>query len=165
MMLVVRNVELRLISPDDAHRLAAFHERLSAETIRRRYFTPHPVLSPDEIHRFTHVDGEERLAVVAVLDDEIVGVGRYESLPGTGDAEVAFVVRDDVQGQGIGTRLVERIRDEAAAHGKRRLVAETLPENTAMRRAFRHLGPEVTQVFRGGVVEVVIPLNTALPSA
>jgi len=85
-------------------------------------------------------------------------VGRYESLPGTDDVEAAFVVRDDFQHHGIGTRLVEAIAAEAARHGKRRLVAETLPENRPMLRAFHHL-PGMVERYGEGVVDVTIPLQ------
>ena len=155
-----RVVDVRPIRPDDADRLAGFHARLSPESVRRRYFTAHPVLSPTELHHFTHVDGDTRLALVAVLDDAIVGVGRYESIPETGTVEVAFVVRDDLQGLGLGCRLVELVAAAAAAHGKTELLAETLPENQAMRRALHHAG-RPTSTFRDGVVEVRVPIGTA----
>jgi GNAT superfamily N-acetyltransferase len=92
-----------------------------------------------------------------VLDGAIVGVGRYESIPGTGTVEVAFVVRDDLQGLGLGRALVELIAEAAAAHGKTELLAETLPENQPMRRALHHAGT-VTSTFRDGLVEVRVPL-------
>lgn len=47
---------LRPIQPKDAERLVAFHNRLSAETIRYRFFAPHPTLSPAEVEDFTQVD-------------------------------------------------------------------------------------------------------------
>ncbi len=153
-----RRVEVRPITPDDGDRLAAFHAKLSPESVRRRYFTAHPVLTPAELHHFTHVDGHTRLALVAVCEDEIVGVGRYESLPESDTVEVAFLIRDDFQGAGLGGSLVQCIGAEAAAHGKRLLVAETLPENQAMRRAMHHAGP-VVNVFRDGIVEVTVPIG------
>ncbi|MCU1486719.1 MAG: acyl-CoA synthetase forming [Actinomycetia bacterium] len=158
-----RMVDVRPIRPDDAQRLAELHARLSPESVRRRYFTAHPVLSPTELHRFTHVDGDTRLALVAILDDAIVGVGRYESIPDTGTVEVAFVVRDDLQGLGLGCRLVELVAAAAAAHGKTELLAETLPENQAMRRALHHAG-RTTSTFRDGVVEVRVPIGVVTGS-
>jgi len=152
-----RSVAVRPIQADDGERLNAFHAHLSPESIRRRFFTAHPQLSADELHRFTHVDGDTRVALVAVDGDEIVGVGRYESLPGTTTVEVAFVVRDDVQHLGLGGHLVELIAAAAAGHGKTLLVAETLPENQAMRRAMRHAGSGAS-TFADGVVEMAVPI-------
>jgi GNAT superfamily N-acetyltransferase len=154
----LRRVRMRPIRPDDEERLADFHAHLSPETIRRRFFNAHPALSPKELDRFTHVDGDLRLAVVAVEDDEIIGVGRYESVPGTDDVEAAFVVRDDHQGRGLGTELVRHIAEEAARHGKRRLLAQTLLDNRPMLRAFGHL-PGMTRRMVDGIWEVVVPLR------
>lgn len=158
-----RDVRVRPIRPDDGDRLVEFHSRLSPETVRRRYFTAHPILSADELHRYTHVDGHTRLAFVAVIDEgggeAIVGVGRYESMPEAEVAEVAFVVRDDLQGLGLGGHLVELIARAAARHGKTRVIAETLPENQAMRRAMRRAGPDPVSVFRDGIVEVTVAVS------
>jgi GNAT superfamily N-acetyltransferase len=74
------------------------------------------------------------------------------------DAECAFVVRDDYQGHGLGTALVQTIMEEARQHGKRRLVAETLPDNTSMIHAFRRAAPDAVMAYADGVVEVTIPL-------
>jgi GNAT superfamily N-acetyltransferase len=153
-----RAVVIRPIRADDADRLAAFHARLSPETVRRRYFTAHPRLSPDELHRFTNVDGDTRLALVAVDGDDLVGVGRYETLADGTSVEVAFVVRDDFQHLGLGGHLVEAVAAAAVRHGKERLVAETLPENRAMRLAMRHAG-RTTSRFADGLVEIVVPLR------
>lgn len=152
-----RTVAIRPIRADDEDRLTAFHHHLSPETVRRRFFTAHPELTAAELHRFTHVDGDRRLALIALAEDEIVGVGRYETLGDTDEVEVAFVVRDDHQGVGLGTALLERVAAAAVRHGKRRLRAETLPENTAMRHTLRHLS-DVAQVVRDGTVEITAPL-------
>jgi hypothetical protein len=49
-------VAIRPMAPEDAAALVRFHERLSDDTTRRRFFTPHPSLSERELARFTHVD-------------------------------------------------------------------------------------------------------------
>ena len=154
-----RSIELRPIRPDDQERLEVFHSKLSPETIRKRYFTPHPHLTPTELHRFTNVDGAERLAIIALCDDELVGVGRYESLPGTDDVEGAWVVRDDFHGLGVGRILASEVVEAAREHGKRRLFAETLAENIPMRRVLLKLGLPHTQRFRDGIIELVLMLD------
>lgn len=58
---------------------------------------------------FTHVDYVDRMALVAVLGEELVAVARYEREPGTDRAEVAFVVEDVHQGRGIATVLLEHL--------------------------------------------------------
>ena len=153
-----RVVAVRSIQPDDGDRLSTFHHRLSAETVRRRFFNAHPQLTARELHHFTHVDGDRRLALVAMWNDEIVGVGRYEATDDPDEVEVAFVVRDDFQGVGLGSRLLELIRLAAIVHGKRRLCADVLPENQAMRRTFRHLGPELVEAYDAGIITISCPL-------
>ncbi|HEX8803521.1 MAG TPA: GNAT family N-acetyltransferase [Acidimicrobiales bacterium] len=151
-------VTVRPMHDDDGGRLVAFHAHLSTESQRLRFFTAHPRLSDEEVDRFTHVDGHARVALVAERDGEIVAVGRYDRLDGGEAAEVAFVVRDDLQGRGLCGVLLDRLADLARAEGIVRLVADTLPENTRMIHAFRRAGPDVSIHMVDGVVEVVVPL-------
>jgi GNAT superfamily N-acetyltransferase len=152
-------VRLRPISPDDSDRLIAFHEKLSPETQRLRFFGPHPHLSVPEVQRFVRVDGDRRVAVVAERDDEIVAVARYDLLGDTGEAEAAFVVRDDLQGLGLGTLLLAELAARARANGVTSLVALTLPENRRMQRVLHGYSPNVTSAFVDGVVRFEIALN------
>ena len=102
-------VRIRAITEEDADRLVAFHERLSPESRRLRFFSVHPHLLPSELQRFVAVDGRRRVALVAILDDEIVGVARFDRVAGTDRAEVALVVQDEFQGLGLGTALLEHL--------------------------------------------------------
>ncbi|HTZ08599.1 MAG TPA: GNAT family N-acetyltransferase, partial [Acidimicrobiales bacterium] len=131
---------LRPITPDDADALRAFHARLSQETIVLRFFGPHPRLSDTEVARFTHVDGTDRVALVAERGGELVAVARYDRSPGSDEAEVAFVVDDRFQGRGLGTILLEHLAAAARPRGVRRFVADTLSENHRMLRVFRDAG-------------------------
>jgi GNAT superfamily N-acetyltransferase len=134
------SARVRAIGPDDAVALRAFHSRLSPESIVLRFFGPHPRLSNAEVERFTHVDGVDRVALVAERAGEIVAVARYDRAPGTDQAEVAFVVDDAFQGQGLGTILLQSLAETARAYGVRWLVADTLSENFRMLNVFRHAG-------------------------
>jgi GNAT superfamily N-acetyltransferase len=153
-------VHLRPIRPDDEARLTAFHERLSPASQQLRFFSVHPHLQPAEVRRFVNVDGTRRVAVVAIRDDDIVAVARFDRVAGTTDAEAAFVVQDDLQGRGLGTALLEHLAQRAREKGVTRLVAQTLPENTRMLRVFRHFRPDMTVAYAGGVIEVTIPLES-----
>src|SRR5512133_1167574 len=93
---------LRPIQPKDAERLVAFHNRLSAETIRYRFFAPHPTLSPAEVEDFTQVDHDQRVALVAVLGEDLVAVGRYDRIPGTDVAEGGVCCRRRPAGSRVG---------------------------------------------------------------
>lgn len=62
-------VVFRPMRAEDAPWLNRFHERLSRETTRLRFFNLHPHLTPRELERFTHVDHRDREAIVAWCDD------------------------------------------------------------------------------------------------
>ena len=147
-------VHVRPIRPDDADRLRSLHNRLSAETIYLRFFSPIPTLSESMVHRFTNVDYTDRLALVAQLGDEVIGVARYDRLAGTAQAEVAFVVDDAHQGRGLGTLLLEHLAAAARDNGITEFVAETLPGNNRMLRVFRDAGFGDERKLSDGVVRV-----------
>src|ERR1700681_4126433 len=128
---------VRPICPPDGTALRALHARLSRETIMLRFFGPHPRLSDAEVERFTHVDGVDRVALVAERAGEIVAVARYDREPGSDEAEVAFVVEDAFQGRGLATILLEHLASAARSFGIRRFVADTLSENFRMLGVFR----------------------------
>ncbi len=146
-----RPVRLRPIRADDAERLATFHQALSDETVYFRFFTPYPTLTARDIARFTQVDHSDRVAFVATIGAELVGVGRYDRINPT-EAEVAFVVRDDHQGRGLGSVLLEHLAAAARERGVQRFVAEVLPQNRRMLATFREAGYTTNAHIEDGVV-------------
>ena len=137
---------LRPIRSDDGERLVAFHSHLSARSTYLRFFTFHPTLTPNEVERFTHVDYENRLALVVEGGEEgkFIAVGRFDRHVGTADAEVAFVVADEYQHHGIGSLLLDELAQAARARGIETFLADTLSENRTMLGVFLHSGFEVT---------------------
>lgn len=157
-------IRIRPIRPDDGPRLVDFHEHLSDQSVFRRYFRLHPHLSAGEVEHLTHVDLRDRLALVAEHDGALVGVGRYERLPGTDEAEVAFVVADRYQHRGIGSELLARVAAAARARGIRALSAETQADNRAMIDVFLHAGFPYTSEIHWGTVSVRFTIDDAAPS-
>ena len=154
-----REIRVRPISASDGAALVRFHEGLSDETTRLRFFVLHPQLASTEVVYFTHVDHHDREALLAFAGDDIVGVGRYDRVPRTSDAEVAFVVADGWQGSGIGTHLLEQLVRRARAEGVMRFLADTLAENYRMRAVFLASGLVVSSETRSAVVQVVLDLR------
>jgi RimJ/RimL family protein N-acetyltransferase len=152
-------VRLHAMRGDDADALLRFHHQLSPETTFLRFFSVHPGLSSQELDRFTHVDHRDREAIVATVDEEIVGVARFDRLPGSGDAEAAFVIADVWQGEGLGTALFHRLAARARELGVERFTAEVLPHNRRMLNLFHHSGLPVTARLRDGTVHVVLDLG------
>ncbi|MCF8606262.1 GNAT family N-acetyltransferase [Gordonia sp. HY442] len=150
-------VHLRPIMPSDADALVEFHNGLSERTRYLRYFGPTPTLPPREVVRMTTVDYRNRVALLAMLGDEIVAMGLYEGLAADDkpeSAEVAFVVADHHQGRGLGPILLEHLAGVAAENGFTRFEAEVLSENPNMVAVFRDAGYQVSRAFDGSTVHV-----------
>jgi GNAT superfamily N-acetyltransferase len=152
-------VHVRPIRPADAPRLVAFHSALSPASVYLRFFSYHPVLTAREVERFTQVDYVERLALVVEAAGRLVAIGRYDRLAGTDEAEVAFIVDDDYQQQGIGTLLADDLARAARRQGVSEFVADTLAENSGMLEMFRRVGFPMTTSFQDGVVKVRLSIE------
>jgi RimJ/RimL family protein N-acetyltransferase len=152
-------VTVREIEPSDAAALVRFHEALSRESIRMRYFSAHPHLSAVETTRLTTVDHRDRQAYVAAIGEDIVAVGRYERNGSTPEAEVAFIVADAWQGRGLGSLLLARLAAHARASGIRRLTASTLADNRPMLKVFLHSGLPLQRSTSSGVVDLTMTLD------
>jgi acyl-CoA synthetase (NDP forming)/RimJ/RimL family protein N-acetyltransferase len=150
---------IRAIRPDDAPRIVDFHGRQSPESIYFRYFTPRPRLPDQEVERLTHLDYSDRMAFVALRDDVIVGVARYDRLPTRSEAEVAFFVDDRHQGRGIATVLLEYLAEAARRTGIAAFTATVLPSNARMVAVFRNAGFTAASRFGDGVIEVRLDLQ------
>ncbi len=156
-----RPIEFRRIAPEDAEQLQQFHTRLSRETTRLRFFSPMPRLNTRMATHFVEVDFEVRCAIVAYFPGElekIRAVGRYER-DGKHSAEVAFVVEDELQGQGIGRVLMKLLAEHARSRGIDRLTAMTLAENGGMLTVFRNCGFPTDITYDGETAHVKIDIR------
>ncbi|MEO5743307.1 MAG: GNAT family N-acetyltransferase [Terracoccus sp.] len=144
---------LRPIGPDDADGIRAFHGKQSPESIYLRFFAPIREISERDLYRFTHVDHHDRVALVATLDNDIIGIGRFDRIDAA-SAEVAFNISDHFQGKGIGSVLLEHLAAIAREVDITRFTAEVLPQNRKMLMVFKEAGYEVASHFEDGVIEV-----------
>jgi acetyltransferase len=137
---------IRPIRPEDAELEQHFMASLSAETKRFRFMEELKELSRDLLVRFTQLDYDRELALIAVLEAEgerpeiELGVARYVRNPDGYSCEFALVVADAWQGKGIGTRLMQDLQQAAAARGFRELEGEVLTDNTNMLQLMHDLG-------------------------
>jgi acetyl coenzyme A synthetase (ADP forming)-like protein len=156
---------VRPMRADDGELLRSFFERLGPESRYFRFFKIKKSLSDEEVDYFTHLDYHDRMALVAVLDGEIVAVGRYDREEDAPDvAEVAFAVADEQQGRGIGTELLELLTTHARDHGIEKFEAYVLSENRQMMRVFRNSGFELTRTMESGVYTVDFPVQQSVAS-
>jgi GNAT superfamily N-acetyltransferase len=133
---------LRRISPADETALIEFHDRCSEDTHYLRFAAAKPQLRPAEAQYLCAVDDHGRGALVITASDDprtIHGVGRWERLNLT-DAELAFVIEDAYQGQGLGRKLVEATIERAHEEGFTNLMTDMLRSNYRMRHLARDYG-------------------------
>jgi acetyltransferase len=140
-----RTLLLRPILPEDEPQLTAAFQHLSPESVRMRFFALLKELPPYLRARLTQIDYEREMALVLVSSGppgqaQIFAVVRISADPDNENAEFAIAVRDELAGQGIGTRLMEKIIAYSRSRGIRRVIGLVLTENTAMIDICRRLG-------------------------
>lgn len=146
----------------DADALRSFYGRVSDASLFLRFFGNHAPQIEDEVHQLIESDQVNRVGLVMTIRDEIVAVVRYVVGPGIASAppaddrsaDVAFLVRDDVQGRGIASLLLEHLAEVGRERGVRRFFAEMLPENRRMIGVFRSAGYRVKPALADGNVVV-----------
>ena len=137
-------VTIRPIRAADLELEKEFVDRLSSASGYQRLMSPRR-LSLDEMRRFTDIDYEREMALIATTSAEgrerQIGVARYVRDQGSpGEAEFAIVLSDDWQGRGLGTRLLASLFAAARSQGVRRIFGTTLAENGGMLALARRMG-------------------------
>ena len=144
---------VRPIHPDDAHMLQEMMSHLSQESRYFRFISSMVELPPSMLARFTLIDYDREMALVAVFKERrsgthgelpeterIVGVSRYVTNPDQSSCEFALVVADDFSGKGLGTRLMLSIMDVAREKGLSEIEGLVLAQNPGMLKLMKSLG-------------------------
>ena len=149
-------VLVRAMGPGDAPAVLAFFEGLSTETLYRRFFGPP---SRRSLRAVSEADGVRHVAVLAVDDDAVVGVASYHRYGDRDDvADLAVVVADQRQHQGLGTWMVRHLARHAHLHGIDRLTATVLADNRPALEFVRGIDPAAPRRSAGTSVDVEFPL-------
>ncbi len=135
-------VAVRPIRPEDAALELRFFDALSEKSRYQRFMNQMAHLPPQMLARFTQLDYDRELALVALAPDggEFIGVGRYAPNADGETAEFALTIADAWQGRGIGRALLERLCDCARAAGYRTLYGHILHANREMLELAERLG-------------------------
>jgi acetyltransferase len=144
---------VRPIHPDDAQMLQDLMHHLSPESRYFRFVSSIIELPPSMLARFTLIDYDREMALVAVFKERkagpggeileterIVGVSRYITNPDQSSCEFALVVADDFSGKGLGSRLMQSIMDVAREKGLSEIEGLVLANNPSMLKLMRGLG-------------------------
>jgi acetyl coenzyme A synthetase (ADP forming)-like protein len=150
---------LRLRPPvaADADAVVAFFAGLSPESLALRFHGARRV-DARMVEPFLDPDWSRRGALLGSLEGEVVALASYERLDGRDTAEVAFVVADEQQRRGIGTRLLEQLAARAREEGITEFVAEVMAGNAHAVRVFADTGFELVRELEGGEIELRFPI-------
>ena len=148
-------IDFRPIHPTDMPRMKELFYALSKETVYYRFMRPMKQLPQKQIQDFVYVDHRGDVAIVGTLPEahgeEILAIGRYYLDPETNRAEVAFVVRDEWQGRGIGKFMLKHLTTIARRSGIAGFTAEVLAGNGAMQAVINHADAKVRSKLEEGV--------------
>lgn len=154
-------VIIRPIRPEDEPLLIKLHQALSERTVYLRYFQPLKLSQRTAHERLTRIcfidyDREMVLVVERKLEDgnpQIIAIGRLSKLRWRDEAELAVLVDDRCQHQGLGTELYRRLIAMARDEGVRHVVSTILNENRDMRAICKRLGFTMRADMDDGTIE------------
>lgn len=166
-------VTVRPIRPQDEMAMIAFHRSLSEESVYLRY--SHLIklnhrIDHDRLRRICTTEGDREWVFVAEWEPPptvpsiqsappaIVAVARLNKLPDNHTAEFALIVSDDFQHQGLGSRLLSWLLYIAQTHQIDHVIAEMLPENSAMEHLCQKQGFQLHNYLADGVVTADLDL-------
>lgn len=149
--------------PEDREAIRKAYEGLSERSRIDRFFTAAPHLTGTHLrHLVDAVDGVDHVALVLFVtgDAEVVpaGIGRVVRYPGRPDvADVAVTVRDEWQGRGVATALLEELM-RRRPRGVTRLETTVAADNRASLAMLRRLGRTTVTDAGGTRLDVRVDL-------
>jgi len=155
-----RRILIRPVKPEDAPLFTALFKVLSPTTIYYRFFGMLKELKPEMLARFTQIDYDREVALVAIDEDSqsdsMLGVARIIGDPDGKTGEFAVLVGDAWQGKGIGSNLLEKCLLIAAKQGFETVHGIVLHENKNMLALGKKLGFEIKRDADSADNELVI---------
>ncbi len=139
--------------------------RVSSETIYRRFHIPYPDVPERTLALMFDVDHHDKESLVAVAEEEIVGHAMYVRLGDGGEAEVAIIVEDGWQSEGVGQSLLSELAERAKLRGIEVFTGEVLGENRRMLGLAAAMFAGTDYTIKDGVYHVRMPLRTLEPTA
>ena len=160
---------LRAIRGEDEPNHLEFYNKLSPESIRLRYFYSRGVPTHMELANWTQIDYDREMAFIISAPRlegegegyETLGVARAVTDPDNIRSEFSVVIRDDLQGEGLGIILMQKIVDYCKARGTLQLYGSTLPSNKGMQGLAKKLGFKNSYNMEEDVVDMKMMLNEA----
>lgn len=144
------DVTLRPMRPEDAELVKSFVRDMSEQSRYFRFMEAVRELSPSMLSRFTQIDYDREMALVATVEEggkELqIGVSRYAINPDGKSCEFALAVADAWQGRGIGHKLMNRLMEIARDYGLEVIEGDVLAKNYKMIDLARSMDFAIEQV-------------------
>lgn len=149
-----KTAEFRPLLPSDEFAYRNFFYSLQEETIYYRFFYKKRIFSHEVVQQqWANVDYTKNMSIIGLVQKrghkEIMAIGSY-AMESEEKAEIAFVVREDYQGMGIASYLLELLEKIAKENGYKKFSATVLRENSAMIRVFKKRYPHAKVIASGG---------------
>jgi acetyltransferase len=152
------DIFIRPIRPEDASLLVELFASLSPQSVYRRFFTPMKRLPHSMLARFTQIDYDRHIALVALsvsnFEESMLGVARVILARNQREAEFSIIVGDPWQGKGIGAALLQRCLSIAKERGIEKVMGTVLAENIQMLTLGKKLGFKIKKIIGGGEYEL-----------
>lgn len=150
-------LEIRALRPVDLADVLRLHDGASERSLRLRFFSTSRHNAHEYVSHLMRPPDPSHGAVVALVEGHVVGTAAYERVS-PGAAEIAVLVADRWQHDGVGTLMLHELAAAARANGFRTFVADVLADNGDMIHLMQHLGLPVTMQAESGVVRVTCDL-------
>jgi acyl-CoA hydrolase/ribosomal protein S18 acetylase RimI-like enzyme len=150
---------LRPVKISDEPLLKDFFYKLSDESLHRRFMSVLKSMPHERLQEFVVVDYNKNMMILTLIKhgeeaEEVVGIGQCSIDEETHTADVAFAVRDDYQGQGIGRELLQYLTLQAKKRGLLGFTADVLADNWGMLHLFNNMGFDVKKRLEAGAYEL-----------
>lgn len=158
-----QEILLRPIKPEDEPAHHEFLNKTDPEDTYFRFFKATSNFCHSYLARFTQIDYDREMAFIATVigvdnKPETLGVIRAVSDADNDKAEIAIIVRTDMQGHGIGNKLMDKIIQYCRARGTKCLTGQVLLENEAMTHLAKKFNFEVKALTEQSIVEISLEL-------
>ncbi|VUT28024.1 MAG: acetyl CoA synthetase subunit alpha [Candidatus Syntrophoarchaeum sp. GoM_oil] len=152
----------RVIRPEDEPLWVDMMNSFSKETIRYRFFGPLGGLNHNMVVRYCHIDYDREVALAALVKEDegykMVGVGRVVIISDEDEGEFAVVVRDEWQGEGIGSKLIDLMIGIARDFRLRKIIGDVLGDNLKLLKIAEEKGFKVKRHEDPGLRRIVLKL-------
>lgn len=165
----VGDLSIRPIRPEDAPLLSELFDTLSPQSVYYRFFSPMKQLSHAMLARFTQIDYDREIALVAILEsgssEKMLGAARVMLQYNLKDAEFAVLVGDTWQGRGIGAHLLRNCLKIAKERGFGRIWGTVLAENRNMLALGKKLGFTIKHAEQAGEFDLTLDMPQSGPDS